>query len=176
MTLKPRRFWLPAIAVCFSGLLIWLEKALHAQNFLNILNEVFNLPAFTIFIQFESGLYPDACQHCNFRFFGWLGSATYLLIVGLCWYLVGVELDFHLLRKIAAKGWIFRFCWIAIGAVLQGVVIWGACLFLIEVVRHKPPEPFDPIASAFFLLIELAWLQLAALRLWREQTMQRKTD
>jgi hypothetical protein len=43
-----------------------------------------------------------------------------------------------------------------------------------EVVRHKPPEPFDPVMSGFFLTIELSWVQLTALRLWKEQKQARK--
>ncbi len=160
MTLKPRRFWLPTIAASASGLLLFLENALHTRNFLNVLNEMLNLPAYIAFQHIAPG-------RSFYGFPAWFDRGLYLTLVGLCWYLVGVELDFHLLRKVASKWRTFRFCWIAVAVGLQGFVVCVVWLFVAEVIQRKSVEPFDPVASAVFDLIALSWFQLAAVRFWR---------
>jgi hypothetical protein len=164
MTLRPRRFWLSAIAISFSGLLLWLGEVTYAQRYLYLLNEMLSFPAAIALAYLD----PRASFYGYPR---WFDKGLFLSLVGLWWYLVGVELDFCLLRKIATKGRILRFCWIAIAAGFQGVAIWVVCLFLIEAVRPRATEPFYLISSVPFFLIMLSWLQLAALRFWRARRL-----
>ena len=165
MTFKPRRFCLPAIAVLFSGLLMWLEVIFHTQNILGMANDVLNFPASTAYyyltIHMGRGnyLYP---------FPGWPDRALYLVLVGLCWYLVGIELDFRLLQRTAARLRLLRVTWVIISVCLQVFVIWVFCFFMMDAFRQKPGERFEPIAIAYCLIF-LAWFQTAALRFWKAQ-------
>lgn len=163
MTFSPRRFWLPAIAVPFSGLLMCLERTFHTQNILTLTNDVLNFPASTAY--YDLTIRMGRGNHV-YPFPGWPDRGLYLALVAICWYLVGVELDFHLLQRIAAKGRFFRVSWTIIAVSLQLLIIGLACLFTMEAFQQKPGERFDAMAIAFAVVF-LLWFQLTAVRFWK---------
>jgi hypothetical protein len=55
--------------------------------------------------------------------------------------------------------------WVVVALVLQGLVLWIVGDF-VHTLKQMPPEPFDPVGSAFLILIDLAWFELVALRFW----------
>ncbi|HEV2987553.1 MAG TPA: hypothetical protein VG759_03870 [Candidatus Angelobacter sp.] len=174
MKLKPYRFWLPATGVSVSALLFVLNRKIYAQGLFNFLNEMINVPAYAMF-----QLIPCYCGGSVGHYHGgsapWLKPFLVLSLVAVWWYLVGLELDFQLLRRMAKRLRFLRHCWLVFAAGLQGLVIFVIFAVIFAVIREvamhtSGKEPVDLVGiflSVSYVLFLIGWLEAISFRFWR---------
>jgi hypothetical protein len=166
MKLKPYRFWLPAVGVSVAALLLVLHLELDGQNLFHFLNEMINAPAYLVF-----QMLPCYCGGFHGGSYLWLKQFLVLSLVAVWWYLVGLELDFELLRRMAKRLRLFHHCWLVVAAGLQGLVICATFGVIITVVIHIfGKQSLDLVGEFLFItyaLFLIGWLEVTSFRFWR---------
>jgi hypothetical protein len=161
MRLGPYRFSLPAIGLSLSILLIGLENSLATRNLLYLVNDLINLPASIAFRAI-----PNCCfqGHNVVGYRTWLARFLFFSLASLWWYLVGLEIDFGLLRRLAARAPLFRLCCVLVSTLLQLLAMGTAAMIVIAIARHPGNRTLDYLAGSLLFLFEIGWLQVIG---WR---------
>lgn len=163
MKLRPYRFKLPAIGIVLAALLICVHHAFDPAELTDGFNKLINLPAALVFNELRvfDGFYWNDLD-------SWYNRGLFLSLTGMCWYVVGLELDFDLLKRIAAGFPILRVCWLLIAAGLQSVAVYVLYGISGELKWSSGPAPIHVyFLIGFTYLILLLWMEGLVLRLWR---------
>lgn len=170
LTLKPYRYRLPLMAVLLSIVLIALNNVVDTKNLLGAFVDELNLPA-SLMLQ----VLPGCCfqGHDVFGYHTWLIQMLFLSLVGFWWYLVGLELDFSLLRYLAGRWFVVQIFWITLAVAFQIMAIYILAVGITEMIRNPIHQIVNYFWSGFFLLMVMGWLELIAIRFWQAR---RKPD
>jgi hypothetical protein len=162
LKLKPYRFKLPVVGIALAALLICFQHAFSNGGLVDVFNKLINFPASIAFNElrvFDGFHWNDLDS--------WYNRGLFLSLTGVCWYAVGLELDFDLLQRAAARLLLLRVCWLLIAAGLQFFPIYLLCLMVI-VPPHREPLPINVyVLEGFTYLIVLTWVEGVAIRFWR---------
>jgi hypothetical protein len=163
LSLKPYRFKLPVIGMTLAALLICVQHAFDPGELIDGFNKLINLPASLAFNELRvfDGFHRSDLD-------SWYNRGLFLSLTGLCWYAVGLELDFDLLRRTASRLLILRVCWLLIAAGLQIFAIYVLYGIVGELRWSSGPAPiYVYFLLGFTYLILLLWVEGLVLRLWR---------
>lgn len=167
-TLKPRRFWLPGIAVPLAFFLQWLDIAASQRagpafhgiiGAFRLLNEAIHLPAYVAWrsVGFWNRVFSEQELLS-------LSNCVFLAFVALWWYLLGLEMDFRLLQRAAERSVILRWAWFLAGAVFQFLAVYLVLLMARELLKVISDSLWSVTILWLLSIPVVVWLEFFSLR------------